>query len=426
MKLTRVDCFRLGCGALFSLATAGLYASGFQLWEESLSGTGDYHAGAAAIADDASTEFYNPAGMIRLQHPQISVGAALIPLYVKFQGDVSALNGLIDDSVDWTSGNTSNLVPNLHLVVPVNDRWAVGFGATVPFGLSTSYPWTYNLANSGGSSPNIAGTVTRLEAFNLNPNVAFAITPHFSVGGGVDFVYGTAEYDSAVLASAFTNEMSDTAWGWNAGALYEFSENTRVGLSYRSELRLHATGTSKLYSDSSYSSRGDLNANLTLPDYAILSLFQRINPKWDFLGSAYYTRWNSFDTLTLNNTALIPFLGGPDVTVHENYHSTWNFALGTNYHLNPLLTFKLGVGYDQTPTRDGYRDIRLPDTNRIALAAGIHALVSKASAVDLGWIHFFTKSVNIDNTQSGSAVLTTGTGNMSADVLGLQFSVNFA
>ena len=35
-------------------------ASGFQLWEQDGASIGNYHAGYAAAANDASTAFYNP------------------------------------------------------------------------------------------------------------------------------------------------------------------------------------------------------------------------------------------------------------------------------------------------------------------------------------------------------------------------------
>jgi long-chain fatty acid transport protein len=37
-------------------------AGGFQLWEQDGASIGNYHAGRAASAEDASTAYYNPAG----------------------------------------------------------------------------------------------------------------------------------------------------------------------------------------------------------------------------------------------------------------------------------------------------------------------------------------------------------------------------
>ena len=48
----------------FTLTTsASAQAAGFALIEQSASGMGNAYAGGAAIAEDASTIFFNPAGM---------------------------------------------------------------------------------------------------------------------------------------------------------------------------------------------------------------------------------------------------------------------------------------------------------------------------------------------------------------------------
>ena len=64
-------------------------AAGFALIEQSASGMGNAFAGAAATAEDASTVFYNPAGMSRLEGTQITVGGHLIDLSAKFSNSGS-------------------------------------------------------------------------------------------------------------------------------------------------------------------------------------------------------------------------------------------------------------------------------------------------------------------------------------------------
>src|SRR5207247_9688308 len=79
--------------AALSLAVAGAFAGGvsqahasaFALIEQSASGLGNSYAGAAATAEDASTIFYNPAGMSLLPGGmQVSAGLALLTLRAKF------------------------------------------------------------------------------------------------------------------------------------------------------------------------------------------------------------------------------------------------------------------------------------------------------------------------------------------------------
>src|SRR2546428_9053428 len=85
-----------------SLAVAGAFAGGvsqahasaFALIEQNASGMGNSYAGAAAAAEDASTIFYNPAGMSLLPGGmQISAGLALINLSAKFSDSGSTQTG---------------------------------------------------------------------------------------------------------------------------------------------------------------------------------------------------------------------------------------------------------------------------------------------------------------------------------------------
>jgi long-chain fatty acid transport protein len=62
----------LSCAIFTTPFTA--QAAGFALIEQSASGMGNAFAGAAAVAEDASTIFFNPAGMTYIQGTQI-VGA---------------------------------------------------------------------------------------------------------------------------------------------------------------------------------------------------------------------------------------------------------------------------------------------------------------------------------------------------------------
>src|SRR5688572_32795248 len=66
------------CAFLCSGSNTAL-AAAFYIQEQSVSGLGTAFAGAVADTPDASTVYYNPAGMTRLDpRPQISVGTHVI------------------------------------------------------------------------------------------------------------------------------------------------------------------------------------------------------------------------------------------------------------------------------------------------------------------------------------------------------------
>ncbi len=98
-------------------------ASGFQLWEQDAASIGNYHAGYAAAAYDASTAFYNPAGLSRFKEQQLVIAADNIFSSFKFRGSVrvnSIGGGLVPEPVTAQGGNYG-FVPALHYVAPLSD-----------------------------------------------------------------------------------------------------------------------------------------------------------------------------------------------------------------------------------------------------------------------------------------------------------------
>lgn len=422
----------LVAAAILGAFVSNGYAGAFQVWEESAAGTGDYHAGGAAEADDASTEFYNPAGMTRLTQPQVSFGVAYIPLDVSYNGNVYTstykaflpFSDFIPDPIPTTngyvSGSTKNWVPNFHFVYPVNNTVALGFGVTAPFGLKTDYPQIDPIDQ--------AATLTKLYTINYNPNIAFQINQYLSLGFGFDALYGTANYNQAVGDStgSLTNDLSDWGYGWNIGALYQFTPSTRVGVSYRSEIVFNGKGTSTLaLAGLPAVTNNNLMATLNLPATTTFSWYSDITQKWALLATAYYTQWNVFQSVDLQNLA-----GGlPDVDDVMNYKNSWNLVFGTHYKITRQWMLKWAIAWDQTPTQLGYRDIRLPDADRYVAALGVHWQITPRTGWDLGYAHLFTfGNVNVDNTLSAAAdsLVTTeqGIANTDTNVIGTQLTFN--
>src|SRR5215468_5987249 len=82
--------FRLSAIAVLAVWGEGAGAAGFALTEQNASGLGYAYAGQAALAQDASTVFFNPAGMSFLPGPQVLVGVVAIDPSIKFSSNGSS------------------------------------------------------------------------------------------------------------------------------------------------------------------------------------------------------------------------------------------------------------------------------------------------------------------------------------------------
>jgi len=413
--------------------TTNAWASGYQLWEQDGASIGNYHAGRAAEAADASTAYYNPAGLVLIKNQQLVVGADPILTSFKYDGTV-AVNTLGNIPLSTKAqGGAFNLVPDAHYAAPLMDNLVFGLSVVAPYGLKTDY---------GTDSPlRYTSTLTSLYVIDVAPALGFAINDKFSVGIGLDAEHAKAQF--GLVATAFTpvedtnstSKASSNALGFHAGLLYQLSNQTRFGLNYQSKVTHHMKDGDSDFSGplannlaGGTQSSDDFSTDVILPAMTTLSAFHNFNPRWDIMGTVAYTQWSSVDQIVLENVAGIQDgQSSNDITVviPENYRNTWNFSVGGNYHVNQQWLFRAGLGYDETPTNNNDRDTQLPDQDRVALALGGHYQATRSLGFDLGWTHYFVlhhSEASIDNTQTVGDQVTTTDGDVkdSADIFGLQ------
>ena len=398
--------------AVFAFS-AQSFAGAFQLWEESASSMGDYHAGAAAEANNASTVFYNPAGMVRIKHQQVSIGAALIDLKVRYDGGVfQNVGGVIVPNGQTTAsipGDTANIVPNFHYVLPLNEHWQFGLEETTPFGLSTNYTDFNSLVDNVRD----LATKTELQTVNLNPSLSYLINRYVSVGAGFDAMNGQATYNNFGILAPLKNKLDGWGYGYNAGLLFQFTPETRLGLSYRSAVTIDAKGPSEFDYSTNNVNKSTVSARFPLPPTTMMSIYHDVNSRLAIMASAFYTQWSCFRTLVIKNMAQLPVSQGgtsdvATVAINENYRDTWNLAIGSRYKFNQHIALEAGFGHDETPTQIPYRDIRLPDDNRYVASLGLNIHPSSNFEWSMGWTHLFTGHTSIDNSGGFNAAQSSG------------------
>lgn len=409
-------------------------ASAFQLWEQDAATVGNYHAGYAAAANDASTAFYNPAGLSRFKNQQVVLAGIGVLTSFKYQGTIGV--NTIDDGTPQSAtaqGGNPGFIPALHYVAPLSDIVFFGFSVDVPFGLKTNY---------GMNTPlKYASTQTSVEVVDISPVLTFKLGEKLSFGLGPDVQTMKGEFD-LVGTNGITewdsqgiNTANDTAYGMHAGIMYEFNDNSRVGLSYHSQVVHHLTGNSSfsgpLVREALEIPSGEITnrrtrLDITLPPYTALSAYHKVNSSFAVMGSVIYTQWNTLQNLVLHNVAGIQDLAASTniiVTMPMHFQNTFNFSVGTDYFATDKITLRGGVGYDQTPVSDKYRNAMLPDNNRYVIALGAHYQTTPTIGFDVGWSHLFINQATINPPAQviGDEIVTTnGNVNGGADVFAAQ------
>lgn len=427
--------------ALMLVAFSGaVSASGFQLLEQNASGIANAYAGSAAVADNASTIFFNPAGMTQLQAREFSVGLSAVDPSFTFNNKGSSVGALTGTGDGGNAGGWS-FIPNGYLSWALNKDLYIGLGVGAPFGLKTEYdnPWV-------GAAQSIK---FEIKTYNINPSIAYRVNNTVSLGAGVSWQKVEAEYRRNTSVSPFgahtfsTLNVDDTAWGWNLGALFTLSPSTKVGVSYRSEMNYHTDGNIKITSDGTAAGNAglaaavatggasDVKADLTLPDTFIMSVTQKLSDKWEMLGDVSWTGWSSIRQVDIIRTSGVAN-GSTAQILDTDFQDTWRVALGANYQFNDAWKLKFGVAYDQTPVKgESTRLTSMPDNDRVWFSFGTQWTPDKASRLDLGVSYIYIQDSKLNNNQlvpnppAPSRGQVVGDYNASIWVLGAQYSMSF-
>lgn len=433
--------------ALMLVAFSGAAsASGFQLTEQNASGLGNAYAGQAAVAENASTIFFNPAGMTQLQAREISGGVSAIGPSFKFHDQGSSVgaaypNGLGGTGEGGDAGGWAAL-PNGYLSWALNKDLYVGIGVGAPFGLKTEYdkPWV-------GAAQS---TMFDVKTYNVNPSIAYRVNDKVSLGFGLNWQRVEATYDrqlgavtlgsgpstipgTLAVAAPLRLTLDDDAWGWNAGVLFTLSPSTKIGISYRSAIQYHTTGkinvTGAVPAVNAATS-SEARAEIKLPDTFSAAVTQQLSDKWQMLGDVTWTGWSSIpkvDIVRASNTGAGTGNGTIAQVLDTDFKDTWRVGLGATYKYNDAWKLKYGIAYDQTPVKAAAtRLVSMPDNDRVWFSFGAQWLPSKTSALDVGVTYIAIKDSKIDNNQTALGRGTV-TGEYSGNVwiLGAQYSMAF-
>lgn len=450
----------LTCTAALGLClitTTTAQGAGFALIEQSVSGLGTAFSGAAS-AEDASTVYFNPAGMMLLKGQQVVGGIHYIMPKAEFS-KTSATNaiGATISGGDGGEGGVSKVVPNLYYVKTF-DKMALGLGINAPFGMATEYDKTwvgrYHAVNSN------------VKTVNINPSVAFKANDKLSLGVGVSAQmlevnltnmvdFGLSSYSTHLTPALTSNSSADIyadmnadswGYGYNLGALYQYSDSGRIGLAYRSKIThdvegdvdftvqnpAFLAGVSPLLAGAAnaYFPDQDISASMSLPASASINVYQKVNPKWAVMADITWTDWSTFDKLVIEFDQGIGAGGATKESVtQEQWNDNLRYSVGTTFQANDALTLRAGVAYDQTPiSEDKYRTPRIPDNSRTWLAGGIGYAITENVALNVGYAHLFVKESKSDKSATGedqSRGALKGTYDTSVDIASTELVVKF-
>jgi len=435
----------IACALAFS---SSAHAAAFQLKENSAKGLGRAFAGSISAPGDASVVGGNPAAMRHLDGRQFQADLSVISFSAEFNGRGDYLNGStpLPPISGGDGGDAGKIAPvpaaYFHVPFGENDQYHFGTSLHVPFGFGTKYDrdWMgrYN------------ATKTDLQAIDLSFAFSYDVNPYLSFGASVFVEHLSIELQSAVDFGSIlaaqglgvlgfrpgshdgdsTIKGSNNAVGFTLGGLFSFTENTHLGLSFRSKVT-HKIDDGQARFTVPTAAASILNPNrlfidttgraeVSLPAVMTASLTHAINDRWTVMADVSHTRWETaFDRVTVRFGS-----NQPPNNLEFNYQNTTFGSIGAEYKLSNTVTLRSGIAYDPTPTTYEDRDVRVPDQTRKWLSLGLSWTPSEKVEYNFGYTHLFVSDPRVD-TVNGTGNRMRGSFDVNGDIFAASMNYKF-
>jgi len=413
---------------------------------------GQANAGAAAYGDDASTIFWNPAGLRKLKDRELVTNLSLININTDF--DKTLATDAIGSSLTGNNGGDIadlGVVPAVFYASP-GENFSWGIGLHVPFGSGTEYDsdsiFRYQAVN------------TDVQVIDINPAIAWSSNSgkaHFGLGvdiqrmavelsstvdyGAVCFASVGAVNPAAIPSLCINNGLSPQnadglsvlegdswSFGYNLGVMFDVADNLTFGLSYRSSVDHDLEGDATfanapaLFTGQGLFVDTDIEAGFESPSLTMVAAKWDVNSNWTIAADYSYSTWSSFESLDVD--FLEPSLQPNTVELFE-WEDVSRYGLGVEYKHSNQWIFRTGVAYDESPISEAVRGPRLPSSNRTWLSLGASYNLASGSSIDAAYVRFFIDDPIAFNRTGTLGDTISGQYKANANVLSFQYTHKF-
>ncbi len=359
------------------------HAAAFQFYELGAPINGTAGVGQAALANDASTAYYNPAGMTFLSSTQVMLGTQFILPYTNFSPNSA-------NTIAGNNGaNAGLLAPGLggYFVYQLSPRLSAGINVNSPYGGALSY-------NSRWVGRYIAQQVM-FYTVDANPALAYQVNKWLSLGVGYVMEYANLNQSIALPIQAGLDgqanlKLDNFASGFNLGVIIAPDAATKLGITYRSQVVHHLNGNTSFLN---ITATPTTHSKMVMPTNITASISRALTSKFTLLGEVGWADWS-----TMRNT--IVTIDRFSAVTPNNWHNTMRVGLGGRYQLRDALLVQTGVSYDSSPTTTSQRLPDLPVDAQVRAGVGLEYAFIKQATLGASYEYLHLGSAAISNTSA--------------------------
>lgn len=352
-------------------------------------------SGLFARADSAETVFTNPAGMSRLKGTQMTANGIVSVDFSKFD---------VDENVTTVDGGDPRdpqgaLVPSFYYSRQVRENWNFGASLNVPTGFGAT------------NGPNWAGRYysdrSSLVYIALSPATSYKFSDSLSVGASLRIMYADSEVHTRVnnnlIGERFedgrlTVEADGVGYGAGISLLYSFSPNTRVGLTWNSQVNIDVDSEIDFRDvrlppeviDRLQSQDIDLADNV--PMTAGFGVYHRLQNDWEL---TWDLLWVEFSKFGVTDVSLEAGTINAPKGIYNDFFAT---TIGTSWPISSKMRGAVGLLWVEEPMDNDVRTFGISMDEMWGIGAGI--TYKLASGNDLAF--------SLDILDTGKAPIDTG------------------
>jgi long-chain fatty acid transport protein len=385
----------------------GAQAAATKNSENGAAGSGMANA-RVAIEDRPQANYYNPAAMTRLPASAFTLGVTMLELRSTFTASENLPQGVTPSEL--AAGETveedrsPTYLPYFYGVAKVRDNFAVGLGVYTPYATATEWPEEF--AGRG------IGTKQALVGYAINPNIAWAITPRFSIAGGFSFVQSSLEIERTIRGSIgdasrdIETRLAFDGNGWqgNAALLWQPTDLLALGVSYRTAVRVDMEGEVVFDRPGEFLAGTfpdqDATTTFRFPDSLNAGVGLYPHKHWKVDGEIEFVRHNVARDLRIDLATQRP---QPTLVSRTEWENTVAYRLGTEWRGSRWWTFRGGLAWDPSPVPDDQISPLRVDADRFVVALGTsYAWRRHEFSLGLSWQMFSDREVTQTDVAAGA------------------------
>jgi long-chain fatty acid transport protein len=351
--------------------------------------------GRIAQVDDSSAVQQNPANLVDLTN----IEAQLTPTIIYISSSFTSPSG--------QSASTTNpwkLLPNFFASMPLkNDRFAIGLGVTVPYGLGNE--WNQNSsAFAQGLPPHDftynAPYFSQLITINVNPTISMKLGDKIQIGAGLDVMWSDLEFKqllSPFVPNLFAQaEGTGVGFGGNLGVTWNVTDSQRFAVTYRSPITISYNGITEFNNSGGVPSTS-FGSQITFPTIVSVGYGIQLNDAVRLESDVEWVQFSRFKNLPVNVGA--NGLGVPSQNIVENWRDTFTAGFGGDWKFSGNWVLRGGYQFYQSPVPDSTFSPTIPDADQNVFTVGI-GWKGKHSSLEAAYGLDFYNTRNITTDQN--------------------------